>query len=140
MLLCWMRLQPHIIYCRILCRLKIYLSLQMELKAASMGLKTICTGGEMTPESFSYVGTDAEKTLRRYNADIAFFSCRGISEDGMITDNSILENSIRQIMIKNSRKRFLLCDNSKLGRTHLNTLCHKNELDGIISDSVERQR
>ena len=110
------------------------------LEAASMGLKTICTGGEMTPESFSYVGTDAEKTLRRYNADIAFFSCRGISEDGMITDNSILENSIRQIMIKNSRKRFLLCDNSKLGRTHLNTLCHKNELDGIFSDSVERQR
>ena len=99
-----------------------------------MGIKTICTGGEMTLESFSYVGVDAEQILRQYNADVAFFSCRGVSEDGIITDNSILENSIRSIMIKNARKKYLLCDKNKFGQKYLHTLCHVNDLDGVISN------
>lgn len=104
------------------------------LEAATMGIRTICTGGEMTLESFSYVGTDAENILRRYNADIAFFSCRGLTDDGTATDNSILENSIRKIMINNSKKNFLLCDKSKFGNTYLNTLCNTNEITGVISN------
>ena len=94
------------------------------LEAASMGIRTICTGGELMYDSFCYVGTDAESVLRNYNADVAFFSCRGISDGGIASDNSILENSIRKIMIKNSKKSYLLCDSSKLGKTYLNTLCN----------------
>ena len=104
------------------------------LEAASMGIKTICTGGEMTLESFSYVGPDAESTLSKYNADVAFFSCRGVSEDALATDNSILENSMRQIMIKNSKKSYLLCDSSKLNKVYLNTLCSTKEIDGVITE------
>ncbi|MBE6701225.1 MAG: DeoR/GlpR transcriptional regulator [Ruminococcaceae bacterium] len=104
------------------------------LESASLGIKTICTGGEMTLESFSYVGSDAEKTLMRYNADVAFFSCRGVSDDGIVSDNSILENSMRRIMIKNSKKSYLLCDTSKFGKIYLNTLCHSDEIEKIISN------
>jgi len=104
------------------------------IDAAAMGIKTICTGGEMLPESFSYIGADAETVLSRYNADIAFFSCRGLSEDGIITDNSIPENSIRRIMIKNSRKSYLLCDKSKFGKKYLNTLCYKDDIDSVLSE------
>ncbi len=104
------------------------------IELASMGIKTICTGGELAQESFSYVGTDAENILNRYNADVAFFSCRGLTEDGLATDNSILENSMRKIMIKNSKKSYLLCDNSKFGKTYLNTLCRIKELEGLITD------
>lgn len=104
------------------------------LEAASMGIRTICTGGELMTESFCYVGVDAESVLRNYNADIAFFSCRGISDDGIASDNSILENSIRRIMIKNSKRRYLLCDSSKLGKTYLNTLCNAKDIDGVITD------
>ncbi len=104
------------------------------LASTAFGIKTICTGGEMTPESLSYVGSDAECTLRRYNADLAFFSCRGISKEGLITDNSISENSIRQIMISHAKKKFLLCDQTKFGKVFLNTLCQESELDGVITD------
>jgi len=103
------------------------------IESASMGIRTICTGGEMTLESFSYIGPDAENILSRYNADIAFFSCRGIS-DGIATDNSIMENNIRKIMIKNSKTKYLLCDKSKFNRTYLNTLCHIDDIDGLISE------
>lgn len=101
---------------------------------ASMGIKTLCTGGELTLESFSYIGPDAENMLRRYNADVAFFSCRGISEQGIASDNTIMENSLRQIMMKNSRKKILLCDSSKFGYTYLNTLCTREDVDEIICE------
>lgn len=105
------------------------------LELAAMGIRTICTGGEITQESFSYVGTDSENILKNYNADVSFFSCRGLTEDGLATDNSILENSMRKIMIKNSKKSFLLCDKSKFGKKYLNTLCNTKELTGVISDN-----
>ncbi len=104
------------------------------LESASMGIRTISTGGEMTLESFSYIGPDAEATLKRYNADVAFFSCRGVTQDGIATDNSIMENAIRKIMIKNSKQSFLLFDKSKLNKTYLSTLCTADDLDGIISN------
>lgn len=104
------------------------------LEAASMGIKTICTGGEITLESFSYIGPDAESVLSKYNADVAFFSCRGISDDGTVSDNSILENSIRKIMIKKTKKCYLLADSSKIGKTYLNTLCSIDDVDCLISE------
>ncbi len=103
------------------------------IDAATMGIKTICSGGELAGESFSYIGTDAESVIGRYNADIAFFSCRGFCDD-IATDNSIFENSIRRIMIKNSKKSVLLCDESKIGKKYLNTLCRVDEIDILITE------
>jgi len=37
-----------------------------------MGIQTICTGGRMITHSFAFIGDDAERTVRSYNADIAF--------------------------------------------------------------------
>ena len=104
------------------------------LALATLGIRTICTGGEMALGSFSYIGHDAERTLSNYNADIAFLSCRGISEDGAVTDSSIAENSMRKLMMQKSVKTYLLCDKSKVGKIYLNTLCEKDEFDGIIWD------
>ena len=101
-----------------------------------MGMRTICTGGEMTSESFSFVGSDAELVLSRYNADIAFFSSRGVNES-IASDNSILENNIRKVMIKNSKESYLLCDNSKFGKVYLNTLCRIEDITGVISENED---
>lgn len=104
------------------------------LESASFGFQTICAGGQMTLDSFSYIGYNAEETLRQYNADIAFFSCRGITDDGIATDNSIYENNIRKIMIQQSKQSYLLCDKKKFGKIYLNTLCNIKDIDGLISD------
>lgn len=103
---------------------------------SAMGIKNLCTGGETIPESFSFVGPDAERTLRNYNADIAFFSCRGLNENGVASDNSISENNIRKIMMQQAKRKILLCDSSKLNRTYLNTLCQANELDSIVCEKA----
>ena len=99
-----------------------------------MGIKNICTGGHMINKSFSYVGDDAIRTINNYNADVMFFSCRGLSDKGFLTDNSIEENLVRKAMIKKSHKSVFLCDKSKIGKTYLNNLCHISEVDEFICD------
>ena len=78
--------------------------------------------------------------MKRYNADIVFFSCRGLSMDGKLTDNSIEENSLRKIMLRHGKKRVFLCDSSKVGNTYLNNLCHLSEVDEIICEQPLPER
>ena len=102
------------------------------LALASYGINTICTGGRLISESYSYVGGDAMRTLSSYNADIAFFSCHALTDDGMATDTSIEENEIRRIMIQRANRSYLLCDKSKIGKKELNVLCDTKSLSGVI--------
>ena len=99
-----------------------------------MDINNICTGGRMLNRSFSYIGEEAERTVRSYNADIVFFSCRGLSMDGRLSDNSVEENRLRRVMIQQSTKKVLLCDSSKLDKLYLNTLCHLSDLNNLICD------
>ena len=102
---------------------------------ASVGIRTVCTGGELALESLSYIGGDAMRTLSGYTADIAFFSCSGLSDGGLATDNSISENDMRKIMMSRAKKSYLLCDSSKYGKVDLNIICDIKNIDGVIMDS-----
>ena len=104
-----------------------------------MGINNICTGGHMINRVLSYVGEDAEQTVRNYNADVVFFSARGVSMDGTLTDSSIEENRLRRSMMQQSKRKILLLDSSKIGETYLNTLCHLSEVDEIICESTVPQ-
>ena len=111
-------------------------SAKASLILGQMGIKNISTGGHMINKSFSYVGEDAIRTINSYNADVVFFSCRSLSDDGYLTDNSIEENQLRRAMIKKSHKSVFLCDKSKFNNTCLNNLCHISDIDEIISDET----
>ena len=102
-------------------------------KLAEYDINTISTGGSLVSSCLALVGEDAFKTIESYNADIAFFSCRGLSEDGYLTDIAPEENHIRKRMIKNSTKSYLLCASDKFGKKYFHNLCHKDELTGIIT-------
>ncbi len=110
-------------------------SAKSSMLLGQMGITNICTGGRMITESLSYYGEDAERTVRSYNADIVFFSCRGLSMDGKLTDNSYRENNLRRAMLAQAQKRIFLCDSSKIGKTYLNNLCCLPDVDEIISEA-----
>lgn len=99
-----------------------------------MGITNICTGGRMITSSLSYVGEEAERTAAGYHADVVFFSCRGLTMDGWMTDNSIEENSLRRVMLKQAKKKVLLCDSSKIGKVCLNNLSHLSKVDVMICE------
>ena len=100
----------------------------------NLGIKTICTGGFMKENSYAFVGFEAERTVADYNADLVFFSCRGLSEDGALTDRSVEENDLRRVMLAHAKKRVLLLDSGKIGKSYLNRLCTLSEVDELLTE------
>ena len=105
------------------------------LLLAQYGISNICTGGRMINKSFSYIGNDAITTISGYNADVAIFSCRGLSLDGTPSDTSSEENDVRRAMMRRAKKKILLCDSKKIGNVYLNNLCEPEDLNEIISNA-----
>ena len=101
---------------------------------AERNINTYSTGGRMIIHSFSYVGEQAEEFVRRINADLLFFSIRALSEKGLMTDVSVEEVNLRRVMLGAARKKVLLCDSSKFGKTCFYTLGSVDEIDEVISD------
>lgn len=102
---------------------------------AERDITTFCTGGKMIVHSYSYVGQEAEDFVRKINADILFFSCHGLSAEGMMSDPSVREANLRRVMMEQCQKKYLLCDGSKFGKTFFYNMGSVGELDGIISDT-----
>lgn len=96
-----------------------------------------CTGGRMLHDSSAYVGSYAEEFVRRFNADLFFFSSRGVSEEGMINGVSSGEINVRRAMFEQSRKRIFLCDRSKIGKRFCYNLCSVNQVDAWITDAED---
>ena len=93
-----------------------------------------CTGGEYYKKQECFLGPSAEKYLRYINADKLFFSSKGITSDGTITDVSDLENSMRRLMMKQAKDMYFLCDASKWNAKYAFTLCKADEVTEIICD------
>ena len=88
----------------------------------SLSHRIYCTGGLLLHNSSAYVG------------DFMFFSSRGVSESGQITDASREETYIRQVMLQQSRKHIFLCDHNKIGQVYCYNLCNVSQLDDYITD------
>lgn len=103
---------------------------------AELQIPVYCTGGRMRTNSFSYIGREAEEMVERFNADIVFFSCHGLSEEGRMSDLSVEEASLRRVMLRKSRKKYLLCDSSKFDKVYFYDMGDISELDAVISDKT----
>ncbi len=101
-------------------------------KLAEYGINTISTGGRLIHDCLALVGEECYKTVEVINANVAFFSCRGFSNDGYLTDISAEENYVRVKMIKNSDKSYLLCTSDKIGKKYFHNLCHRNDITDIV--------
>ena len=102
--------------------------------SAKTGVKTLVTGGEISKTSFSYVGSLAEEFVRKFNADICFFSVCSLSPDGLLTNNSTSENQLCKVMLEHSKKSVLLLNSQKIGDPKLNTLCTLRDVDLVVSE------
>ncbi len=102
---------------------------------AEYEINAICTGGNSINSCLSLVGDDALRTIGNYRADICFISCRGVSNDGELSDIAIEENLVRREMIKRSKKSYLLCVKDKFNTSYFHKLCDVSDIDGIITSA-----
>ena len=94
-----------------------------------------CLGGLYQLHSAVTTGYFAEKNAEMITADICFLSSQGLNpETGFITDSSAEETRLRQIFMRQSKRRIFLCDSSKFGQIHPFILASVDDMDEIISD------
>jgi DeoR/GlpR family transcriptional regulator of sugar metabolism len=95
-----------------------------------------CTGGTYSTIEQTLVGPAAENYLRSVYADLLFFSSQAISNEGEITDSSEEETALRSIMIARSARQYFLCDDSKIGGRRIFSVCHKDDITGVICNTA----
>jgi len=89
-------------------------------------------GGDYFPLDMCFLGSVTEEYANRINVDIAFFSSRGVSDDGIISDISLEQNALRRCIMKNSGKNVFLFEKEKTGKKYLHTLCRTDQVDQVI--------
>ena len=104
------------------------------IRLGEKNIKNYCTGGQLLMHSVAYVGSNAEKFIQSINADLFFFSSRGYTENGMITDSSEQEVVIKKAMLKNAEKSYYLCDSSKKGKKYAFNICSTKDIADIITE------
>lgn len=97
-------------------------------------IRCYLTGGMPIENSYALVGSIAEQTLSHLYANICIFSAQGIDIDGVVSDHSEAETTLRQLMIKNSKKQYFLFDSNKYGKRFAFKLCDTEEISDIITD------
>ncbi len=102
--------------------------------AESDGVKVVCVGGTLRGSQLSFVGPAAEKSLGGYYADKAFVSCTGVDIANGVTDSDEQEAEIRKRMLEQAQKKYLIADNTKLGKTSFSLISHIDAIDGLITD------
>lgn len=105
------------------------------IRLGEKGIKNYCTGGLLLMHSIAYVGSETEKFIENINADLFFFSSRGYTENGMITDSSEREATVKKVMLKNAERSYYLCDSSKKGKKYAFNICAVKEIAGMIDET-----
>ena len=109
-------------------------NLRIFSECQNTNIKLYCTGGTYSADNHAFIGPAAENYLKGISADLLFFSSQGITEDGIISDASEDESSLRRVMIAHSKRQYFLCDSSKIGVQKMFVLCNKEHITEVICD------
>ncbi len=108
------------------------------LALAERKIRSFSTGGLMLENAIAYVGKSAEDFVKNFNADIFFFSCRGLSLGGELTDSSMEESELRKVMMSHSKRNVYLCTSDKIGKKYMYNLCNVEDTDKVYCDDKSR--
>ncbi len=98
------------------------------------GITIYCTGGKLRENAKSLVGAAAIHSVESIYADIALFSCRGVSPEAGFTEANEDEAELKRAYMKNANRTVLLCDSSKFGKKYFQKIGDISELWKLVSD------
>lgn len=100
----------------------------------------ICSGGSLKEGYLALVGPGTAESFSSFNADKAFFSCKGLDMEKGVTDGNELFSQAKQMMMKSARESVLAVDSSKFDRIAFSRLCDTGAMHTIITDVKPVQR
>jgi DeoR/GlpR family transcriptional regulator of sugar metabolism len=114
----------------------------MELfsRADPAGASMVGLGGIFRPLTLSFVGPCAISSVESYVADRAFFSVKGITPDGHLTEPNPLEAEVKRAMIRHSEDPVLLADGRKFGLRASSVIAHIREVSLVLAADAPASR
>lgn len=85
------------------------------------------------------IGQAAVQSIAQYQVDIALIGCTALDLEHGVT-NALMETiPVKQEMIKNAEKTWLLCDSSKFDKKSLVKIAELSQIDTIFTDKAPSQ-
>ncbi len=103
--------------------------------AGHPGCEIVVTGGQLRRADGGLVGDLAAETIRRFKFDLAVIGCSALDRDGDLLDFDIQEVSVSQTILRQSRRTFLVADQSKLGRSAPARIASLADVDALFTDA-----
>lgn len=107
--------------------------------APNSGIHVICTGGALRSSSFSLIGPTAVECVEKFNADIFFCSCTGLSTEAGATESDEFEVEVKKTMAARAERRILMLDHTKFGKVGLSRFLGPDQIDMIVTDTWNDQ-
>ena len=99
-------------------------------------IKTIIIGGAVKPTTEAVTGNFAIQQLVTFNFSKAFIGANGISRDGGITTPDEEEAMIKRLVLRQSKKKYILADSSKLGQIYFAKIAEFDDKIDIITEEI----
>jgi len=103
-------------------------------------VSVVCIGGNLRKHNGSLVGPNAIATLEKYCADYCFISPPAVDATYGLTDHSEGEARIRECMLNQSKKRYLVVDHTKFGWSCVNRIAAIDTIDMVVTDGETEQK
>jgi DeoR/GlpR family transcriptional regulator of sugar metabolism len=114
----------------------------MELVGAhpSAAIDLVAVGGMLRRLTRSFVGPFAVPTVLGHIADRLYFSVKGVTPDGALTDPDSLEAEVKRAMVAHSEQPVLLLDESKLATHGRSVLGRLADVSSVLACGVPDDR
>jgi len=109
------------------------------MKLIQRNIKTILLGGELKASTWSLVGREAVNSISQYRFDKCFLGINGIDHVHGLTTPDPEEAHVKQLAIKYSDERFVLCDSSKFSRVTFAKVGDLHEVNVITDDALNEK-
>ncbi len=115
----------------------------MELVATdgrAHNVELVGMGGSLRRLTLSFVGPHTVRTVGAYFADKVFFSVKGLTESGYLSDPDPLESEVKRCMIEQSQEPVLLVDSTKFEQRGLSAITHVRDVALVLAADAPEDR
>ena len=102
---------------------------------ANADCEIIVTGGSLRRSDGGLVGKVAADTIGAFKFDFAVIGCSSIDSDGDLLDFDIHEVGVSQTVLRQSRRAYLVADQSKFKRTAPARISSLADVDVLFTDA-----
>ena len=96
-------------------------------------------GGILRPLTLSFVGPCTIRMIESYLADVTFFSVKGITPQGHLTEPNPLEAEVKRAMIRQAEKPVLLADGRKFEGRGSSVIAHASDVAVVITADAREE-